>query len=149
MDQATNRLPQRPARREKALVSWRNFGVLALFVYGTTFLWLTAAFAGIETPASGTAWTVTQLLVLATIGGFSVAAWGSYKATSWWERLAIGSAVLGFAPLIPYWLAARPAVGAGTVAQGVIIHAIGNALVLVLLLAPPTKHWIQNQVQRG
>jgi hypothetical protein len=149
MDQATNRLPQRPARREKALVSWRNFGVLALFVYGTTFLWLTAAFAGIETPASGTAWTVTQLLVLATIGGFSVAAWGSYKATSCWERLAIGSAVLGFAPLIPYWLAARPAVDAGTVAQGVIIHAIGNALVLVLLLAPPTKHWIQNQVQRG
>jgi len=63
--------------------------------------------------------------------------------------IAIGSAVLGFASLIPYWLAARPAVGAGTVAQGVIIHAIGNALVLVLLLAPPTKHWIQNQVQRG
>jgi hypothetical protein len=149
MDQATNRLTQRPARREKALVSCRNLGALALFVYGTTFLWLTAAFAGAGTPASGTAWTVTQLLVIATILSFSVAAWGIYKATSWWERLAIGSAVLGFASLIPYWLAARPAVGAGTVAQGVIIHAIGNALVLVLLLAPPTKHWIQNQVQRG
>jgi hypothetical protein len=149
MDQATNRLTQRPARPGKALVSWRNLGALALFLYGTTFLWLTAAFAGTGTPASGTAWTFTQLLVLATIGGFSVAGWGIYNASWWWERLAISSAILGFAPLIPYWLAARPAVGAGTVAQGVILHAIGNALVLVLLLAPPTKHWIQNQVQRG
>lgn len=65
----------------------------------------------------GTAWTVTQLLVLATIGGFSVAAWGIYKATWWWERLAVGSAILGFAPLIPYWLAASAVVGGGTVAQ--------------------------------
>lgn len=149
MDQATNRLTQRPARQERALVSWRNLGALALFLYGTTFLWLTAAFAGTGTPATGTAWTVTQLLVITTIGGFSVAAWGIYNASWWWERLAISSAILGFAPLIPYWLAARPAVGAGTVAQGMILHAIGNALVLVLLLAPPTKHWIQNQVQRG
>jgi hypothetical protein len=78
--------PNHPARPDKALVSWRNLGALALFLYGTTFLWLTAAFAGTGTPASGTAWTVAQLLVIATIGGFSVAAWGSYKATSWWAR---------------------------------------------------------------
>jgi hypothetical protein len=60
MDQATNRLTQRPARREKARVSWRNLGAPALFVYGTTFLWLTAAFAGTGTAASGTAWTVQR-----------------------------------------------------------------------------------------
>ena len=95
MDQATNRLTQPPARPDKALASWRNLGALALFLYGTTFLWLTAAFAGTGTPASGTAWTVTQLLVIATIGGFSVAAWGIYKATSWWARLAVGSAIFG------------------------------------------------------
>jgi hypothetical protein len=88
MDQATNRRTQRRARPDKALVRWRNLGALALFLYGTTFLWLTSAFAGTGTPASGTAWTVTQLLVITTIGGFSVAAWGIYKATSWWERLA-------------------------------------------------------------
>jgi hypothetical protein len=34
MDQATNRLPQRPAKREKARVSWRTLGALALFLYG-------------------------------------------------------------------------------------------------------------------
>jgi hypothetical protein len=149
MDQSTNRLTQRPARPGEALVSWRNLGALALFLYGTTFLWLTSAFAGTGTPAAGTAWTVTQLLVIATIGGFSVAAWGIYRTTSWWERLAVGSAIFGFAPLIPYWLAARPAAGAGTAAQGIAIHAIGNALVLFLLLMPSPKHWIQDQVQGG
>jgi hypothetical protein len=147
MDQATNRLTQRPARPDKALVSWRNLGALALFLYGTSFLWLTAAFAGTGTPASGTAWTVTQLLVIATIGGFSVAAWGIYKATSWWERLAVGSAIFGFVPLIPYWLAASRVVGGGTVAQGVVSHVVGNALVLLLLLMPSPRHWIQDQVR--
>ena len=147
MDQATNRLPQRPAKREKARVSWRTLGALALLLYGTSFLWLTAAFAGTGTPASGTAWTVTQLLVIATIGGFSVAAWGIYKATSWWERLAIGSAIFGFAPLIPYWLAASAVVGGGTVAQGVVSHVVGNALILLLLLMPSPRHWIEDQVR--
>ena len=52
MDQATSRRTQRPARPDKALVRWRNLGALALFLYGTTFLWLTAAFAGTGTPAS-------------------------------------------------------------------------------------------------
>jgi hypothetical protein len=149
MDQATNRLTQPPARPDKALASWRNLGALALFLYGTTFLWLTAAFAGPGTPASGTAWTVTQLLVIATIGGFSVAAWGIYKASSWWERLAIGSAIFGFAPLIPYWIAAHAAVGAGTAAQGVVSHVVGNVLVLLLLLLPSPRHWIQDQVRGG
>jgi hypothetical protein len=147
MDQATNRLTQRRVRPDKALVRWRNLGALALFLYGTTFLWLTAAFAGTGTPASGTAWTVTQLLVIATIGGFSVAAWGIYKATSWWARLAVGSAIFGFAPLISYWLAASALVGGGTVAQGVVSHVVGNALVLLLLLAPPLRHWIEGQVR--
>ena len=149
MDQATNRLTQRRVRPDKALVSWRNLGALALFLYGTTFLWLTAAFAGTGTPASGTAWTVTQLLVIATIGGFSVAAWGIYKATLWWERLAVGAAIFGFAPLIPCWLAASAVVGGGTVAQGVVSHVVGNALILLLLLLPSPRHWIRNPVRGG
>jgi hypothetical protein len=46
--------------------------------------------------------------------GFSVAAWGIYQATSWWERAASGSAIFGFAPLIPYWAAAHAAVAQAT-----------------------------------
>jgi len=87
------------------------------------------------------------LLVVLTVLGLSVAAWGLYKATWWWERAAIGSAIFGFAPLIPYWVAAHAAVGTANAAQGVAIHAVGNAIVLILLLAPPLKHWVNSQVE--
>jgi hypothetical protein len=120
---------------------------VALFLYGTSFLWLTSAFAGTGKPTEGTAWTVTQVLVVLTVLGFSVAAWGIYRAASWWERAVIGSAIFGFAPLIPYWVAAHAAVGAGTAAQGVAIHAVGNTLVLILLLAPPLRHWIKHRAE--
>jgi hypothetical protein len=88
----------------------------------------------------------TQILVVLTVLGFSVAAWGIYKAATWWERAAIGSAIFGFAPLIPYWVAAHAAVGAGNAARGVAIHAVGNAVVLILLLAPPLKRRVKGQV---
>jgi hypothetical protein len=146
MSQSTKMLKQTGTRGGRALLTWRNTGALALFLYGTTFLWLTPGFAGNGRATEGTAWTVTQILVIPTILGFSAAAWGIYKATSWWERLAIGSAIFGFALLIPYWIAAHSVVGTGTAAQGVGFHAVGNAIVLILLLAPPLKRWIENQV---
>jgi hypothetical protein len=147
MEQSTNRLIPGRARRDRALLTWRNVGALGLFLYGTTFLWLTSAFAGTAKPTGGTAWTVTHILVVLTVLGFSVAAWGIYKATSWRERAASGSAIFGFVPLIPYWVAAHAAVGAANAAQGVAIHAVGNTIVLILLLAPPLKHWIKGQVE--
>jgi hypothetical protein len=38
-------------------------------------------------------------------------------------------------------------VGAGNAAQGVAIHAVGNAVVLIGLLGPPLRRWIQHQVE--
>jgi hypothetical protein len=146
MSLSTKTLRQGGTRGGRAFITWRNTGALALFLYGTTFLWLTSAFAGNGKTAGGTVWTVTQILVIPAILGFSAAAWGIYKAASWWEQLAIGSAIFGFAPLIPYWIAASSVVGAGTVAQGTAFHAAGDAAVLILLLAPPLKRWIEAQV---
>ena len=59
----------------------------------------------------------------------------------------VGSAIFGFAPLIPYWLAASAVLGGGTVAQGVASHMVGNAPILLLLLLPSPRHWIQDQVR--
>jgi hypothetical protein len=146
MSQSTKTLKQGRARGGRALITWRNTGALALFLYGTTFLWLTPAFAWDGKPAGGTAWTVTQILVIPTILGFSAAAWGIYKAASWWEPLAISSAIFAFAPLIPYWTAAPDVVGTGTAEQGIAFHTVGNAMVLILLLAPPLRRWIDDQV---
>jgi hypothetical protein len=146
MGQSTNTLKQVQARPGKKWLTWRNTGSAALFLYGTTFLWLTAAFAGTPKPPAGTAWSITNVLVVATILGFTVAAWGVYKVTSWWERLAIGSAVFGFTPLIPYWIAAHAVSGSGTAAYVIGIHVVGNATVLVLLLVPSLELWVRGRL---
>jgi hypothetical protein len=66
--------------------------------------------------------------------------------TFWWERLAIGSAVFGFAPLIPYWIAAHAVSGSGTAAYVIGIHVVGNAMVLLLLLIPSVEHWVRGRL---
>ncbi|HZD69729.1 MAG TPA: hypothetical protein VFA45_12750 [Actinomycetes bacterium] len=146
MSQSTKTWSHTEPRRGRKLVTWRNTGAVALFLYGTTFLWLTAAFAGTPNPPAGTAWSITNVLAIATILGFSVAAWGVYKVTSWWDRLAIGSAVFGFAPLIPYWVAAHTVSGSGNAAFVIAIHVIGNAAVLLLLLVPALEHWVRDRL---
>ena len=45
----------------------RNLGGVALFLFGTTYLWLTPAFAGPGVPTTGVAWSITQVLVLVTL----------------------------------------------------------------------------------
>jgi hypothetical protein len=127
MGQSTSTLERAKAKAGKKWLTWHNTGVAALFLYGTTFLWLTAAFAGTPKPPAGTAWSITNVLVVATILGFTVAAWGVYRVTFWWERLAIGSAVFGFAPLIPYWIAAHAVSGSGTAAYVIGIQRHGPA----------------------
>jgi hypothetical protein len=146
MSESTETLKQEGARAGKRLLTWHNTGVAALFLYGTTFLWMTASFAGTSKPPVGTAWSITNVLVLATILGFSVAAWGLYKVTSWWEPLAIGSALFGFVPLIPYWIAAHAVSGSGNAAYVIGIHVVGNAAVLLLLLVPSLEHWVRGRL---
>jgi hypothetical protein len=51
----------------------RNMGGIALFLFGTTFLWLTPAFAGEGVSTTGIAWSIAQVLALVTLAGFSFA----------------------------------------------------------------------------
>jgi hypothetical membrane protein len=126
----------------------RNIGGVALFLFGTTFLWLTPAFATRGVSTKGVMWSVTQVLALATVAGFTIATWGLFRRTSWWEGVAIASAVLGLAVLIPYWLAAHHA-GETTPWFNVLIHALGDVGVLVLLLVPTLEHWVSGHVLAG
>jgi hypothetical protein len=45
-----------------------------LFIFGTTFLWLTPAFLGSAAKADGSLWTAVPILSLLTIVSFAVAA---------------------------------------------------------------------------
>src|SRR5919198_2783585 len=119
----------------------RNLGGAALFLFGTTFLWLTPSFASQGVPTKGVAWSITQVLSLVTIVLLTAATWGLFTKAGWWEPLAIVAAMVGFLVLIPYWLAASHA---GEVNPGfnVLIHALGSLGVLVLLLVPTLEQWV-------
>jgi hypothetical protein len=126
----------------------RNLGGAALFLFGTTFLWLTPSFASQGVSTKGVAWSITQVLSLVTIVLLTAATWGLFTKAGWWEPLAIVAAMVGFLVLIPYWLAASHA---GEVNPGfnVLIHALGSLGVLVLLLVPTLEQWVDGHVLAG
>jgi hypothetical protein len=126
----------------------RNLGGVAMFLFGTTFLWLTPSFAGPGVPTGGIAWSVTQVLALVTLALFTVATWGLFKKAGWWKLLARVAAGIGFAALIPYWIAASHA-GEINPAFTVFVLALGNVGVLTLLLVPSLEHWVDGHVLAG
>jgi hypothetical protein len=126
----------------------RNMGGVALFLFGTTFLWLTPSFAGQGVSTRGLAWSITQVLSLLTLALFTVATWGLFTRAGWWEAVAVIAAVLGFAVLIPYWIAASHA-GEPSPGFNVLIHALGSVGVLVLLLVPSLERWVDGHVLAG
>jgi hypothetical protein len=126
----------------------RNTGGVALFLFGTTYLWLTPAFASPGVPTTGIAWSITQVLALVTLALFTAATWGLFTKARWWEPLAIVAAAVGFVTLIPFWLAASHA-GEANPAFTVLILAVGNVGVLVLLRVPSLERWVHGHVLAG
>lgn len=126
----------------------RTLGGVALFLFGTTFLWLTPEFASRGISTAGNLWAATRWLALATVLGFTAATWGLFTRMSWWEPLAVASAALGLVVLVPYWIAAHGS-GETTPAFNVAIHAVGSAGVFVLLLVPALERWVSTHVMAG
>ena len=84
----------------------RNVAAATLLVYASTFLWMTAAFAGTKTPPGGATWALANIGALASLALFTLAAWGLVKSKPWWERAASAGAITGLAALVPYGIAA-------------------------------------------
>jgi hypothetical protein len=60
----------------------RNLGGVALFLAGSTWLWLTPAFASRGVSTSGLLWASTRVLSLVTIALFVLATWGLFADTA-------------------------------------------------------------------
>src|SRR5512133_572138 len=118
-----------------AMLTIRNMGGVALFLFGTTYLWLTPMFAGAGISTKGLAWSITNVMAIATIVCFSIATWGLFTKAHWWAMVAIVPAILGLIVLIPYWIAAHNS-GETTPWFNVLIHAVCAVAVLILLLVP-------------
>lgn len=131
-----------------AMFTIRTLGGVALFLFGTTFIWLTPEFASRGISTAGVLWEVTRWLALVVVIGFTAATWGLFTRTSWWGGAAVASAALGLVVLIPYWIAAHSA-GETTPGFNVLIHALGSAVVFALLLTPSMERWVSTHVMSG
>jgi hypothetical protein len=124
------------------MLTFRNVLALGVFLFGTTFLWLTPSFVGKS--ATGSVWAVAQALAMAAILGFAVAAWGIFKAAGWWEPVLVGSAIVGMTSVIPYLIGIQSVTGAVDFAaiENVVGHVLGAAVVIAVLLIHPAEHWV-------
>lgn len=127
------------------MVSIRNAGGVALLILGSTWLWLTPAFASKGVDTAGVLWALTRWLSLATVLAFAVATVGLFARAGWWEPLALGASGLGLLTLVPYWIAAVRS-GEVTPWWNVIVHLVGIAGVAVLLLVPTLEQWVSRHV---
>jgi peptidoglycan/LPS O-acetylase OafA/YrhL len=118
----------------------RDVAAAALLVYGSTFLWLTASFAGTSRPPGGAAWTIADVGALVSLALFALAAWGVFRSTWWWERIASAAAIVGLAALVPYWIAAS---STPEPSLNKPIHIVGSAAVLLVLLVPALERRMQ------
>jgi hypothetical protein len=126
----------------------RNVGGVALLLFGSTFLWLTPWFASQGVSTRGAMWSVTGVLAVLVVAGFTAATWGLFTDAGWWELTAVASAALGVVVLVPYWLAAAHA-GETTPGFNVLIHLLGAVGVFALLLTPALEHWVHAHVAAG
>jgi len=130
------------------MFSFKNWLALGVFLFGSTFLWMTRDFLANPRQGTGTLWSVIQVLVLAAILGFTVAAWALFKEASWWEPVAAASAIVGLAALVPYIAGVRQVGEAGDagVQMNIAIHAVGIATVFVMVLVPAIHDWITKRI---
>jgi hypothetical protein len=130
------------------MFSFKNWVAIGLFLFGTTFLWMTRDFLANPREGTGVLWSVIQALAFASIIGFTVAAWAVFKEESWWEPVAIASAVAGSAAFVPYVIGVRQVgdTGDAGVQLNIAIHAVGIVAVLALVFVPVVHDWISKRI---
>jgi hypothetical protein len=125
----------------------RNVVAVGVLLFGATYLWLTPMWIGQGNPKLGV-FDPRGLLAILTMLGFAAAAWGIFKATGWWEPVAIGSALIGVGSVIPYWITTQGVATVDRVAmfQNIGIHFIGGAAIAAFLLLPTTERWLAGRL---
>jgi len=73
---------------------------LGLFLFGSTFLWMTAAMAG--TTAAADRVDADHALRFAAVIGFTLAAWAVFKQYAWWDTAALVSGTVGLVAVVPF-----------------------------------------------
>ena len=129
--------------------TFKNLLAIGLFLFGTTFLWMTAAFAGRTPPPTGVAWTVVNVLALVALTGFTIVAWGVLKGYSWWPTIAFLSSIVGLATVVPFTIGLRQ-IDAAFADLGLQInlwmHILGSAAVISIVRLPVVRDWVMQRL---
>jgi hypothetical protein len=129
--------------------TFKNLAALGLFLFGTTFLWMTPAFAGKTPPPKGTAWTLANILALVALVGFAIAGWAVFKGYSWWGAAALVSAIVRVVAVIPF-VVGQSQLDVGFSDLGVQInlwmHVVGSAVVIAIVLWPAANDWVTKRL---
>jgi hypothetical protein len=128
--------------------TFKNIVAVGLFLFGTTFVWMTASFAGRTPPPQGSAWTIENVLALTLVVGFGAAAWGVYRDLGWWEPVAVVSGIVGLIAVVPYAFAIADMGGFtdSGVQINLAMHVIGSAAVLAMVTLPAAHTWLMHRL---
>lgn len=125
----------------------RNAIAIAVFLFGTTFLWLTPAMSGKEDQTlTGARWLAVQILVWLSILGFSAAAWAIFRSLDWWPLAVAVSAAVGISAAVIYLFAVRGLDGVANVASNVAIHAGVSLLLLAVVVVPALRNSLSQRL---
>jgi hypothetical protein len=129
--------------------TFKNVVALGLFLFGTTFLWMTAAMAGKTPSPTGTAWTLANVLAYLAVVSFTVAAWAVFKQYSWWGTAALISGIVGLVAVVPFVVGqSQLDVGFGDLGVQINLwmHVLGSAAVIAIVLVPLAHRWVARRL---
>ena len=129
--------------------TFKNLAAIGLFLFGSTFLWMTPAFAGRTSPPTGMAWTLANILALATVVGFTIAAWAVFKQHTVWAPMTLVSAILGLVAAVPFVVGLVQS-GLRFADLGVQInlwmHLLGSLAAIGVVLLPGLHTWVVHRL---
>lgn len=111
---------------------------VALFVLGSTFLWIVPPFAG-SLERSRILADVLHILGVATIAVLGVAAWAIARGLPWWLLAARWAAALGLVTCAAVAAVDVAVWHDATLGLGVLAHAAGCVTLLVIATVPAVR----------
>lgn len=127
-------------------MAFRNLLAIGIFLVGASWLWLTPMWLS-QGKANVSIFDPRGLLSVLAIVGFAVVAWGVFRSVSWWEPVAIASALVGVAAAFVFWVWAAPSPRSqADIATNVLLHVAAGAFVVAVLLIKPAEHWLAGRL---
>ena len=120
----------------------RTVLAIAIFLFGTTFWWMSAFMTGQATTPRHWTWMLTNVLVVLSILGYTTTAWTVLRNHSWWTSIAVVSGVLGLLAVGAFLLSQRTLeIGFQDfgVQINVWLHLVGTIVVIVVASLPTLR----------